>query len=143
MGTVDSKIRKRALCQFTGLLSHNTQLYLPFRSNGCPILTLFFTRPMVLFGAGRIYFFDSNFEGEGLRFLGGGIKINKWKKVIWVWCQKREKSKITISKSVMICWKIGSKFHQFNYNLHPKRVESTHFLPSLLSWLYRIYLISK
>ena len=74
---MDSKKRNWDVCQFARVLSHNTQLHLPFRLNGLFIRTLFHHTHGFIRGGYNLPFLTRIFEKEGLRF--GEIKIKKWK----------------------------------------------------------------
>ena len=75
---MDSKKRNWDVCQFARLLSHNTQLHLPFRLNGLFIRTLFHHTHGFIRGRDNLPFLTRIFEGVGLRF-GVGYKIEKRK----------------------------------------------------------------
>ena len=75
---MDSKKRNRDVCQFARLLSHNTQIHLPFRLHELFIRTLFHHTRGFIRGWYNLPFLTRIFEGVGLRF-GVGYKIEKRK----------------------------------------------------------------
>ena len=91
----------------------------------------YFTRPMVLPGGIIYLFLNRIFEGEGMRFRGGGyvVYINE-RKFDEFYVKKRKKSKIPNLKLVMTCWKKVANLSNLTLVHFPGGQNLPHFLTS-------------